>query len=259
MLGAIIGDICGSIYERKPFKTGFPDEVPLFNADACFTDDSVLSVATAEAILTQQDYATVYKKWGRRYPNAGYGGSFYHWMMQDSNEPYNSWGNGSAMRVSPVGWVYETLEKTLAEAKRSAEVTHDHPEGIKGAQSVAAAIFMARNGVSKQEIKQYIETTFGYNLNVATQDIWPVYYFEVSCQGSVPESIISFLESHNYEHAVKIAISLGGDSDTMACIAGAIAEAFYKKIPQDLIDYARQKLTKEMLDVIDHFLDMADE
>ena len=253
MLGAIIGDICGSVYEHRPFKTGFPDEVPLINTDACFTDDSVLTVATAEAILLQQDYATAYKKWGRRFPNAGYGGSFYHWMMQDSNEPYNSWGNGSAMRVSPIGWAYDTLNETLTEAKRSAEVTHDHPEGIKGAQSVAAAIYMARNGASKQEIKQYIETSFGYNLDVATQEIWPVYYFEVSCQGSVPESIISFLESHNYEHAIKIAISLGGDSDTMACIAGSIAEAFYRKIPQDLIDYARQKLTQEMLDVIDHF------
>ena len=256
MLGAIIGDICGSVYEWKPFKTGFPDTVPLVNADACFTDDSVLSVATAEAILLQQDYATAYKKWGRRYPNAGYGGSFRNWLTQDSAEPYNSWGNGSAMRISPVGWAFETLEETLAEAKRSAEVTHNHPEGIKGAQSVAAAIFLARNGAGKQEIKRYIETTFGYNLDTATQDIWPVYYFEVSCQGSVPESIISFLESRDYEHALKIAISLGGDSDTMACIAGAIAEAFYRKIPQNLFDFARGKLKKEMLDVIDRFYDL---
>jgi len=256
MLGAIIGDICGSVYEWKPFKTGFPDEVPLVNADACFTDDSVLSIATAEAILLRKDYATAYKTWGRRYPNAGYGGSFYHWMMMDTTEPYNSWGNGSAMRVSPVGWAFGTLDETLAEAKRSAEVTHNHPEGIKGAQSVAAAIFLARNGASKQEIKQYIETTFGYNLNIATQDIWPVYYFEVSCQGSVPESIVSFLESRDYEHALKIAISLGGDSDTMACIAGGIAEAFYRTIPQHLIDFTRQKLKKEMLDVIDGFYAM---
>ena len=256
MLGAIIGDICGSVYEWKPFKTGFPDEVPLVNADACFTDDSVLSIATAEAILLRKDYATAYKTWGRRYPNAGYGGSFYHWMMMDTTEPYNSWGNGSAMRVSPVGWAFGTLDETLAEAKRSAEVTHNHPEGIKGAQSVAAAIFLARNGASKQEIKQYIETTFGYNLNIATQDIWPVYYFEVSCQGSVPESIVSFLESRDYEHALKIAISLGGDSDTMACIAGGIAEAFYRTIPQHLVDFARQKLKKEMLDVIDGFYAM---
>jgi len=253
MLGAIIGDICGSIYEWKPFKTGFPDAVPLINSDAFFTDDSVLTVATAEAILLQQDYSTVYKTWGRRYPDAGYGGSFYRWMMLDSSEPYNSWGNGSAMRISPVGWAFETLEETLAEAKRSAEVTHNHPDGIKGAQSVAAAIFMARNGACKQEIKECIEKTFDYNLNLATQDIWPVYYFEVSCQGSVPESIISFLESRDYEHALKIAISLGGDSDTMACIAGGIAEAFYREIPQSLMDFARQKLTKEMLDTIDLF------
>ena len=256
MLGAIIGDICGSVYERRSFKTGFPDEIPLINADACFTDDSVLSVATAEAILMQQDYATAYKKWSRRYPNAGYGGSFYHWMMQDSSEPYNSWGNGSAMRVSPIGWMFNSLEETLVEAKRSAEITHNHPEGVKGAQSVAAAIYMARNSASKQEIKQYIEATFGYNLNIATQDIWPVYYFEVSCQGSVPESITSFLESRDYEHAIKIAISLGGDSDTMACIAGAIAEAFYQKIPQRLIDFSRQKLTIEMLNVVDSFFDL---
>ena len=205
---------------------------------------------------SQQDYAAAYKKWGRRYPRAGYGGSFKNWLTQESSEPYSSWGNGSAMRVSPVGWAFETLAETLAEAKHSAEVTHDHPDGIKGAQSVAAAIYMARNGADKQEIKRYIETTFEYNLNLSTQDIWPVYYFEVSCQGSVPESIISFLESRDYEHAIKIAISLGGDSDTMACIAGGIAEAFYRAIPQKLIDFAHQKLPTEMLDIVDRFCAM---
>ena len=253
MLGAIIGDICGSVYEWNPYKTEFPDRVPLINETARFTDDSVLSVATAEAILLQQDYAAAYQKWGLRYPNAGYGGTFYHWMFNESLEPYNSWGNGSAMRISPVGWTFETLEETLAEAKRSAEVTHNHPEGIKGAQSVAAAIYLARNGADKQEIKQYIESTFDYDLDRSTQDIWPVYFFDVSCQGSVPESIISFLESRDYEHAIKIAISLGGDSDTMACIAGGIAEAFYGDIPQPLVDFAEQKLNGELLDIINQF------
>lgn len=253
MLGAIIGDICGSVYEWKPYKTARPDEIPLINKESTFTDDSVLSVATAEAILLQQDYGAAYQKWGRRYPNAGYGGSFYHWMFNDSPEPYNSWGNGSAMRISPVGWAFETLEETLAEAKRSAEVTHNHVEGIKGAQSVAAAIFMARNGADKQEIKCYIETSFGYDLNRSTQDIWSVYFFDVSCQGSVPESIIAFLESRDYEHAIKIAISLGGDSDTMACIAGGIAEAYYGDIPQSLVDFAEQKLKGELLDLVNQF------
>lgn len=256
MIGAIIGDICGSVYEWKPYKTARPDEIPLINETSCFTDDSVLSVATAEAILLQQDYTASYQKWGLRYPNAGYGGSFYHWMFSDSPEPYNSWGNGSAMRISPVGWAFETLDETLAEAHRSAGVTHNHPEGIKGAQATAAAIFMARSGADKPEIKRYVETTFGYDLDRSTQDIYPAYFFDVSCQGSVPESIIAFLESRDYEHAIKIAISLGGDSDTMACIAGGIAEAYYGDIPQPLVDFAERKLEGELVDVVNRFAAM---
>ena len=253
MLGSIIGDICGSVYEWHSFKTENPDKIPLNDINSFFTDDSVLTVATAEAILTQQDYASTYKKWARRYPNSGYGGDFYLWMKSDCVVPYYSWGNGSAMRVSPVGWAFETLEETLAEAKRSAEVTHDHPEGIKGAQATAAAIFMARHDADKPEIKRYIESTFGYNLSRATRDIRPGYSFDVSCQGSVPESIISFLESRDYEHAVRLAISLGGDADTMACIAGGIAEAFYREIPEKRIYFARMGLAADMLDVIDRF------
>ncbi|MDR1491805.1 MAG: ADP-ribosylglycohydrolase family protein [Planctomycetaceae bacterium] len=253
MVGAIVGDICGSPYEWHSFKTGVPEEVPLLNENATFTDDSVLTTATADAILNQLDYATAYHKWGNLYPNAGYGGSFLTWLLAGSRDPYNSWGNGSAMRISPVAWAFDTLEETLAEAKRSAEVTHNHPEGIKGAQAVAASIFLARNGSSKNDIKEYVEKTFDYDLNRSTQDIWHCYYFEVSCQGSVPESIISFLESRDYAHAIQIAISLGGDSDTMACIAGGIAEAFYRKIPQKLLNFAESKLKDDMLDVIHQF------
>ena len=236
MLGAIIGDICGSVYESINRKEDNPTVIDLVNPppprstrktrwdNCCFTDDSVLTVATAEVLLQQRNYTEAYKEWGCRYIDAGFGGTFWKWMQSASLEPYNSWGNGSATRVSPVGWFYNTLEETLAEARRSAEVTHNHPEGIKGAQSVASAIFLARNGKSKQEIKEYIEATFGYDLNRATALIRPDYVFDVSCMGSVPEAIICFLESNDYVHAIQVAISIGGDTDTIACITGGIAE-----------------------------------
>ena len=191
-----------------------------------------------------------YRTWGNRYPRMSCGWKFRQWLQSDSLEPYNSYGNGSAMRVSPIGWVCETLEETLAEAKRSAEVTHNHPEGIKGAQSVAAAMFLARNGKSKQEIKEYIETTFGYDLNRTTDQIRPDYKFDETCMGTVPEAIICFLESNDYVHAIQLAISIGGDTDTIACITGGIAEAFYRNIPDELIRFAESKLTNEMKQVI---------
>ena len=253
MYGAIIGDICGSVFEWRNCKTTNPHTVSLTEPECRFTDDSVLTVATAEALLKKRDYAESYKDWGRRYPNVGYGGTFYRWLGSTSLEPYNSWGNGSAMRVSPVGWAFETLEETLAEAQRSAEVTHNHPEGIKGAQSVAAAMFFARNGTSKQEIKEYVELTFCYDLNRTTDDIRPDYTFDVSCQGSVPEAIICFLESDDYVHALQLAISIGGDTDTIACITGGIAEAFYRKIPDELIDFANARLSEPMKVVIAEF------
>ena len=253
MLGAIIGDICGSIYERHNHKTEEPQHIILTGHNCRLTDDTVLTIATAEALLQGRNYTKAYKEWGCRYPHAGYGKKFKGWMYSDSLEPYNSFGNGSAMRVAPVGWAFETLEETLAEAKRSAEVTHNHPEGIKGAQSVAAAIFLARHGKSKQEIKKYIESAFGSDLTRTTAQIRPVYKFDVTCQGSVPEAIICFLESNDFVHAIQLAISIGGDTDTIACITGSIAEAFYRGIPDDLIDFIQVRLPDEMLQIIEKF------
>jgi len=259
MLGAIIGDICGSVYEfSNNSKTSRPTEIVLTESSSKdklfrFTDDSVMTFATADALLYRRPFAVVYKEWARRYPDAGYAGYFWRWFNSDSLEPYNSWGNGSAMRVSPVGWFFETLEETLAEAKRSAEVTHNHPEGIKGAQSVAAAIFLARNGKTKQEIKEYVESTFRYDLNRTTDQIRPTYEFDVSCMGSVPEAIICFLESNDYVHAIQLAISIGGDTDTIGCITGGIAEAFYRKIPDELVQFVDARLTDDMKQVAQLF------
>jgi len=250
MLGAIIGDVAGSIYEWQNIKTA---NFELITENSHFTDDTVLTIAVAESILLKTDYAKSLKKWGLKYPNAGYGGSFLRWLHSDNAEPYNSWGNGSAMRVSAVGWAFDSIEQTLTEAKNSAEVTHNHPEGIKGAKAVASAVFLARNGKTKEEIKQYIETNFKYDLNRSIDSIRPIYEYDVSCQGSVPEAIIAFLESVDFESAIKLAISLGGDSDTIGCIAGAIAQAFYKKIPEEIAMKVIKKLPADMLKILNKF------
>ncbi|MBX7218975.1 MAG: ADP-ribosylglycohydrolase family protein [Blastocatellia bacterium] len=250
MLGAIGGDIIGSYFEIRPVKT---TDFPLFTKYSVFTDDTVLTVAIAHAILRGEPYATALKRFGRQYPQAGYGGTFYNWMLSDSYNPYHSWGNGSAMRVSPVAWAFESFEKTLDEARQSAEVTHNHPEGIKGALAVAAAIFMARSGEAKTLIREVISRAYGYDLNRTLDEIRPTYHFDVACQGSVPESIIAFLESDSYEDAVRKAVSLGGDSDTMACIAGAIAEAFYGEIPAEIAREIRSRLPSDLLDIVDEF------
>lgn len=250
MIGAIAGDIIGSVYEHYNVKTtGFA----LFSPNSSFTDDTVLTVAVADCILHSKDYAPSLRDYGRRYPNRGYGGTFYHWLHSDTMGPYGSFGNGSAMRVSPVGFAFDTTEEVVAEAKRSAEVTHNHPEGIKGAQSVAAAVFMCRTGATKEEIRSYLETVFGYDLNRTLDHIRPVYSFDVTCQGSVPEAIIAFLESTDYEDAVRKAISLGGDSDTIACITGGIAQAYYKHMPDYIVQEVRQLLAPELLDIVDEF------
>ena len=207
ILGSIIGDVIGSAYEWHNVKT---TDFPLFSKKTTFTDDSVLTVATMDSLLNQMDYTTVYQRYGRKFPRAGYGGYFYEWIFEKKPEPYDSWGNGSAMRVSPVGWAYPTLEEVLFHAKRSAEVTHNHPEGIKGAQATASAVFLARTGKTKVEIKQCIEEMFQYDLNRKLDEIRPTYNFDVSCQGSVPEAIITFLESTDFESAIRLAISLGG-------------------------------------------------
>ena len=204
MFGAIAGDVIGSIYEGSNVKTQY--FYPLID-DACFfTDDTILTVAVADAILSNANYMDKLKEYFLLFPYAGYGGTFRKWAASGSRKPYNSWGNGSAMRVSPVGFAFNSLEEVLDQAKRSADVTHNHPEGVKGAQAVAAAVFLARSKSSKADIKTYIQTTFGYNLDRELVDIRPYYFFDVSCQGSVPESLIAFLESENYEDAVRKAI-----------------------------------------------------
>jgi ADP-ribosylglycohydrolase len=243
MLGAISGDIIGSVFEVRSIKT---TDFPLFSESSTFTDDTVLTIAIADSIRNNIPYAINLKKYYKRYPFAGYGGSFRNWAASESMEPYYSWGNGSAMRVSPVGFAFEDLHEVLAEAERSAAVTHNHPEGIKGAQAVAAAIFLARKGSDKNEIKRFIEDRFSYDLNEPLDEIREYYRFDVSCQGSVPQSIISFLEADDVEDAIRKAISLGGDSDTMACIAGGIAHAYYKKIPDQIAQTVLNLLDEEL-------------
>lgn len=250
MWGAICGDVIGSIYEINPVKT---EEFELFTEWNRATDDTVLTVAVSDAILNGVDYAVKFKEYGRKYPDAGYGGSFMRWLLSDTYEPYWSFGNGSAMRVSPVGIAYDTLEEVLKEAEKSAAVTHNHPEGIKGAQATAAALFMARKGYSREAIKEYVQDKFDYDLERKIEDIRPYYSFNVTCQGSVPEAIISFLESTDYVDAVRKGISLGGDSDTIACIAGSIAHAYYKEIPAEILNRVRDILDERLLYVIDEF------
>ena len=250
IMGAIVGDVVGSIYEFSNIKT---TDFPLFEKRTRFTDDSVLTVATMDCILNKKSYTKVYQSYGRKYPDAGYAGMFFDWIFDEYPEPYGSWGNGSAMRVSAVGWAYNSLDKVLFQAKRSAEVTHNHPEGIKGAQATASAIFLARTGKTKEEIKQFIENTFEYDLDRSLAEIRPSYQFDVSCQGSVPEAIISFLESTDFESAIRLAISIGGDSDTIACIAGGIAEAFYQDIPEYIFENTLRVLPSEFIEVIEEF------
>jgi len=250
LIGSICGDIIGSVFEWNNIKT---TDFPLFSPKSNYTDDTVLTVAVADCIMNGKDYAEAFKEYGRKYPFAGYGGMFFKWIFSDSLLPYNSFGNGSAMRVSPVGFAFDTLDKVLDEAKKCAEVTHNHPEGIKGAQAVTAAIFLARQGENKDVIKKYVVGNFGYDLDRTLDDIRPYYDFDVTCQGSVPEAIIAFLESVDYEDAVRKAISIGGDSDTIACITGGIAQAFYKKIPYSIINKARGILDPDLLRIIDSF------
>ncbi len=250
MIGAIAGDIIGSVFESHPIKT---TAFPLFSEASRFTDDTVLSIAVADAILNNIDYAAALKSYGRKYPRAGYGMSFYNWMQSSDLKPYYSWGNGSAMRVSPVGFAFDATKDVLSEAERTAAVTHNHPEGIKGAQATALAIYLARQGNDKAAIREQISNRFDYNLNTTLAEIRPNYFFDVSCQGSVPQSIIAFLESNNFEDAVRLAISLGGDSDTMGCIAGGIAQAYYGKIATGIIEQVRQRLPVSLLRVVDQF------
>ena len=231
MLGAIAGDIIGSVYEFKPIKT---EDFELFSPGSTFTDDTVLTVALADAILHGKDYGRTMKEYYRRYPYAGYGGFFHHWARSEDSQPYNSWGNGAAMRISPVGFAYDTLERVLERAEYFTAITHNHPEGIRGARATAAAVFLAKKGSSKEEIKAHIESKFGYDLSRSLDEIRPTYAFDVSCQGTVPQAITAFLESGDFEDAIRKAVSLGGDSDTLACITGGIAHAFYGPLPEHI-------------------------
>ena len=240
MIGSIAGDIIGSIYERHNVKT---KDFPLFSEKCHFTDDSILTVALADSILTGTPYVENLKQFYRWYPHGGYGGSFHRWASSPNSAPYNSWGNGAAMRISPVGYAYNDLDTVLAKAQEFTAVTHNHPEGIKGGQATAAAIFLARTGKSKVEIRQFVEDRFQYDLSRHVDAIRPSYEFDVSCQGTVPHAIRAFLDSTDFEDAIRTAVSLGGDSDTLACITGGIAQAFYGSVP-DLI----QKKVYSILD-----------
>lgn len=246
MIGAIAGDIIGSVYEHHPIKT---KAFPLFHAQCVFTDDTVLTVAIADAILSKSSYVESVKRIGRRYPAAGYGGSFIRWLHSDDFMPYNSWGNGSAMRVSPVGFAFSTEDEVLRHARMTAEITHNHPEGIKGAEATALAVYLARTGHDKETIRTRIQTLFDYDLDRTVNEIRPCYSFDVSCQGTVPEAIIAFLDSESYEDAVRNAISLGGDSDTLACITGGVAEAFYGSVPEEIRAKVKELLTSDLWEV----------
>ena len=263
MYGAILGDIIGSPYEfDRGNKT---KEFPFFDKGCSFTDDSVMTIAVAEALMRAKGTGTIedesatkdliidmMHKWGHKYPNAGYGHRFYYWLKLRDRNPYNSWGNGSAMRVSSVGWLSDDMEITRRVARWTAEVTHNHPEGVKGAESVAAAIFMARNGSSKDEIKDYIANEFGYDFSMTCDEIRPGYHHVESCQQTVPEAITAFLEGNNFEDVIRTAVSLGGDCDTLTCIAGSIAEAFYG-VPDYLKDECEKRIPEDMADILRKF------
>ena len=249
MRGAIIGDIVGSRFEHHPHKS---KNFKLFDEGCGFTDDTVLTLAVADALLTGTPYEIVIRQYSHRYPYAGYGQSFRIWGNSPDSKPYGSFGNGSAMRVSPVAWLHDDLDAVLNEARRSAEVTHNHLEGIKGAQAVAAAILLARQKRSKADIRRYIEREFAYDLSRPLAAIQPDYSFDVTSQGSVPEAIICFLEADSFEDAIRNAISLGGDADTQAAIAGSIAEPFFG-LPEDLWQTAQTYLDDSLRSVVNRF------
>jgi len=255
MLGAFFGDVVGSVYEWHNIKT---KDFPLFRPQSRPTDDSIMTLAVADAILqggSADDFIDALHKWGARYPHAGYGGRFRNWLQSGDREPYHSWGNGSAMRVSPCGWAAKSLDEAEQLAEKSAAVTHNHPEGIKGAKAVAGAIWLARQAKSvpeaKAAVRKYVSETYGYNLNQTLDEIRPDYTFDVSCQGTVPPAVIAFLESTSFEDAIRNAISLGGDSDTLAAITGSIAEAAYGITEADPND-TPGRLLQELFDHLDN-------
>lgn len=260
MYGALLGDIIGSPFD---FDMGNKSkEFPLFSKNSTFTDDSVMTIAVGNAFLDAQPNADIewirhrlissMKQYGRRFPRAGYGGMFRRWLKCDEPQPYGSFGNGSAMRVSSAAWLFNDLETVRSMARLSAEVSHNHPEGIKGAEATASAIFLARTGSTKEEIKAYIVDNFGYNLSRTCDEIRPGYHHVETCQETVPEAITAFLEGESFEDVIRTAVSLGGDCDTLTCIAGSIAEGFYG-IPEELKQECRNRLPEELRKVLDQY------
>ena len=260
MLGAILGDIIGSPYEKRHATSVNANDFPLFSENSRFTDDTVMTVAVGEGLLyryipndmIQENIISSMQNWGREYPHAGYGKSFKHWIESKNPQPYGSWANGAAMRVSSAGWLYKSLAKTLEVAKITAEVTHNHPDAIKGTQAVAGAIFLARNGANQKEIKDFIMTYFGYNLNQKLAEIIPNHGFDITCAGTVRDAFIALLEAESFEQAVRNAVSIGGDTNTLAAICGSIAEPLFG-IPDKLIQEAEKRITSDMKAVLCNF------
>lgn len=254
MIGSIIGDIVGSVYEFANIKT---KDFEFFGPECCYTDDSILTIATADWLLHGGDVAHYYSRYGNRFPlpMGGYGGNFAMWLWRSEHQgdysAYNSYGNGSAMRVGPIGWAFNTVEDVLAKARESAECTHNHPEGIKGAQATALAIFMARTGSSKSDIRRAVEE-LGYRLDFTCDSIRASYGWEASCQGTVPQAIVAFLGGKDFEDSIRNAISIGGDSDTLTCITGSIAEAFFG-VPATMSEHALSLLPDELRQVVIEF------
>lgn len=247
MLGAIAGDIIGSVYESRPCKR--KDFAPLFHPRARFTDDTVLTVAVADALLRGVEPVAAFKDWGRRYPDSGWGGMFASWLFSDRTEPYGSFGNGAAMRVSPAALLARNLAEALEMADRVTRVTHDHPEGLKGAAAAVTATFLCRQGMAPRAVRELIQTRYGYDLSRTVDGIRPHYRFDETCQGTVPEAIVCALEARDYEDAVRNAVSLGGDADTLGAICGAIAEARFG-VPRQIACETWNRLPEDMRQVL---------
>ncbi len=242
----------GDFYkEIRPEAEGFnllPDK-------PAFTCNSVLTVAVMDSLLNGRDYKRIIQFYGRKYPDRGYGTSFTRWLRQDDPKPYNTWNNGAALRASPIGFAGRTLLEVLEESRKSAEISHNHPDGIKGAQAIASSVFLAKNGRKKEEIRDYIESEFQYNLQRTIEEIRPGYFYDPSCQGTVPEAIIAFLDSSDFESAIKLSISLGGDSRSLASISGGIAQAYYKKLPHHIAMPVIRGLSPDLYKTIIEFSD----
>ena len=247
MMGAIAGDIIGSVYEHSPVKTV---DFDLFPFGSTFTDDTVLTAAVADALLRGRDYADAFEDFYYKYPNVPYGARFHDWARAREHAPYNSWGNGSAMRVSPIAHARDDLEEVVREAARSAAVTHDHEEGVRGAEAVAASVFLAWTGGSKADVRDLVSGRFGYDLSRPLDEIRPEYVCDLSCRNTVPQAVECFLESESFESCVRNAVSLGGDADTMACIAGSIAEPFYGGVPEAIRTRVTARLDERLATLI---------